>query len=170
MAITQIKRSTGKLPAARRSTVTANQLFQYVNSQTGKADGTIYAHFGYGDSLGKFFSVALTGVKEGTLCGSPNNREVSIVGSYEYQVAFLPKSKITVNRRDALQAGDVFQVPNSAEAKLTGKPSLYIHLGRVDSDRRVLAFNLNTKKLAVGSKMNGAVQKVGDINIATHIV
>lgn len=165
MALTIMNRSKNVLPASRRSTVKANALFQFVDTKTGKPTGDTYANFGKGDTLGKYFSLAMTGKKKGLLCGTAKDSATFTVGVFEFDVALLQKSKVVKTSRGALQSGDVFQVPGSAEAKGGQKPSLYIHLGPVNKGRGLLSYNINTKTLAVGTKLNGVVAKVGDVTI-----
>lgn len=169
MALSIMNRSKGILPATLRSTVPANALFQFVDKKTGKPTGDTYANFGKADNLGKHFSLAMTGKKKGLLCGTAKDSAVALVGTFEFDVALLQKANVVKTSRDAVVSGDVFQVPTSREVKDGQKPSLYIHLGTVNNGRGLLSYNVNTKKLAVGTKLNGLVAKVGDVTI-NHIV
>lgn len=157
------------IPTAARKDVKVNEIFQSLDAN-GKPTGDKFVHFGYGDHLAKFFSVAITGNKNGALCGSPDGRRiVAVVGVATLEVIFLRKGTEVKTTRTRLEPGDVFQVPQPKAERKGAKPSLYVHLGMVNNDRWTLSYNLNTKKLAIGTKLNGAVRKVGDINVATKV-
>lgn len=169
MGVTIIQKSTGKVPTVTRATVPVFALFRNVGKD-GKATGATFANYGKGDKLGRYFSVATDGDKRGALSGSDNgSRSVVIVGQFTVEAVLGDAREHVETSRSNVTAGDVFQVPMSKHGKTTGKPCLYMHLGTVANDTKVLSFNLNTNKLAIGTKLTGAVKKVGDSTIASAV-
>lgn len=161
-----INRAKAQVPVLTRAALKPNSIFQYMKD--GKASGDHFANFGKGDKLSKFFSIALEGKNEGKLCSSSKGTQpVALTGTWEVEVDLVAKGREKKVARNTLTSGDVFQVPGSKLAKKTGKPSLYVHLGHVDNDRKVLSFNLNTKALCIGTKLNGSVAKTGNTNVIT---
>lgn len=172
MPFSSISRANNGLPKMTRSKVKPHQLFQLVKN--GKASGTVFANLGHSRSLGRDFSIAVKSAKAnkaGLLYGSNTRNkgtsEVAVVGSFQFEATFFKPNQVRTVRRGTLEAGDIFQVPTSRKAKNDRyhKPPMYVALGKVDDNHRVLSYNLNTKDLAVGRKLNGSVAKVGTADI-----
>lgn len=169
MGVTIIQKSTGRVPTSTRADVPVFALFRYTDT-AGKAKGATFANYGKGDKLGKYFSVATDGDKRGSLSSNANgSKPVVIVGSFTVEAYLAATKDHSTVSRSAISAGDVFQVPLSRHAKATGKPALYLNLGNVANDTKTLSFNLNTNKLAIGTKLTGAVKRVGDSAIASAV-
>jgi len=165
MGISVFQKSTGKVPTATRHSVPVNALFRYLD-RYGKPTGAIFANLGFGDNLGRYFSVAVDGDKKGSLSGGSNgSKPVQLLGTFTVEAKLAAARDHREVSRSSLTPGDVFQVPNSKQAKRTGKPALFMHLGAVADDTKVLSWDLNTRRLAIGTKLNGRVKKVGDIAI-----
>lgn len=164
-----ITRANNGTPKMTRAKAPVHSLFQLVKN--GRPTGSVFANLGYGEKLRKFFSIGnKKGSKEGVLFGSATGTsEVALVGNFNFEVDLLRPSQVTTVLRSSLKSGDVFQVPGSRTAKRGAKPPMYVHLGPVADDRKVLSYNLNTKKLAIGTALRKKVAKVGEVAIATQM-
>lgn len=165
---TTISRANNGLPKNTRGKLAPHVLFQVMKN--GRTTGEIYANLGFSERLGRFFSVGKSVKKnsEGELFSTDNGKSaVAVVGHFEFQADFFRPSQVKTVTRGSLKSGDLFQVPASRQAQRTRgyKPPVYVALGSVDHDRKVLSYNINTKKLAVGVKLNGHVSKVGTASI-----
>lgn len=175
MAIkTTIARGANGLPKNTRKAVKPHAIFQVMKD--GRPTGPLFANIGYSPSMGRFYSVALQGAKtgkNGALFGSSKGASnVTLVGTFEFELDLYRPGKTIGTSRNRLEGGDVFQVPGSAEANARKgyKPPLYVHLGTIANGKKVLSYNLNTKKIAIGSKLVGKVTKVGEATIAKTLV
>ncbi len=136
----------------------------------------MFANLGRSDRLGRDYSIAVEGAratKVGVLHGADagSNTEVAIVGAFDFKATLLAPRDFSTLQRNHLSDGDVFQVPNSRQANNNRhhKPPMYVALGVVDDDTKVLSLNLNTKKLAIGTNLRGKVCRVGTVKIATNL-